>query len=92
MIRIYFYLFFVQILYVFHKTDAVIEAFLKACKGLNVEATLAKSTESAIDLFQNLTTGGHHIIAVDGRHPKTIDADSFGRYLLRTQICDEKNI
>uniref|UniRef100_A0A336LT50 3',5'-cyclic-AMP phosphodiesterase n=1 Tax=Culicoides sonorensis TaxID=179676 RepID=A0A336LT50_CULSO len=68
-----------KILLVFHKNDAVIEAFLNACHRLNVEPTLAKSTESAIDLFQNATTGSHHIIAVDGRYPKLIDAESFGR-------------
>lgn len=70
-----------QILFVFHKNDAVIEAFLNACHRLNVEPTLAKSIESATDLFQNVTTGGHHIIAVDGRYPKIIDAESFGRYV-----------
>ncbi|XP_063697402.1 high affinity cAMP-specific and IBMX-insensitive 3',5'-cyclic phosphodiesterase 8 isoform X2 [Culicoides brevitarsis] len=74
-----------RILCVFHKNDAVIEAFLNACHRLDIEHTIAKSTESAIDEFQNVTTGGHHIIAVDGRYPKIIDAESFGRSMRTTK-------
>lgn len=59
----------------------MIEALVNACHRLDINLTMVKSTESAIELFQNPTTGGHHIVAIDGRIPKILDAESFGRTL-----------
>ncbi|CAO1311194.1 unnamed protein product [Diamesa hyperborea] len=68
----------VKALLVFDKDDAVSDAILHSCERLNFEAFRAKSIESAVDIFQNPITGGHHLVIVDDRC-KNIDSESFGR-------------
>lgn len=68
-------------LLIFHKHDPVIEALVNACHRLNVDVTMVKSVESAIEMFQSPATGGHHIVAIDGRFNKFLDAEAFGRTL-----------
>lgn len=80
-----FSIFLFQILIVFHKSDPVVEALLSASHRLNIEASYAKSADSAIELFQNPHTGGHHIIAVDGRCSRFIDAEALGRTIRTTK-------
>lgn len=70
-----------KLLLIFHKHDPVIEAFANACHRLDINVTMVKSTESAIELFQSPTTGGHHIVVIDGRISKFLDAEAFGRTL-----------
>lgn len=68
-----------QILIAFCKNDPVFEALVTASHRLNFEPTFVKSHEAAIEAFQNVATGGHHIIVVDARHPRIIEADALGR-------------
>lgn len=70
-----------KLLLVFHKHDPTIEALVNACHRLSIDVTMVKSSESAIEMFQNPAAGGHHIVAVDGRMSKNIDAEAFGRTL-----------
>ena len=72
----------VKALLVFNKDDAVLDAILRSCERLNFEAFRAKSIESALDIFQNPITGGHHLVIVDDRC-KNIDSESFGRYAFK---------
>jgi hypothetical protein len=51
----------------------------KACDRLNIESTRVKSSETALEIYQNSTNGGQQLIIVDGRN-KNIDIDSFGRF------------
>ncbi|EDS45813.1 c-AMP specific cyclic nucleotide phosphodiesterase [Culex quinquefasciatus] len=67
-----------QILIAFCKNDPVFEALVTASHRLNFEPTFVKSHEAAIEAFQNVATGGHHIIVVDARHPRIIEADALG--------------
>lgn len=69
----------IKILIAFCKNDPVFEALVSACHRLNFEPTFVKSAETAIEAFENSTTGGHHIIVVDARHPRIIEADTLGR-------------
>jgi hypothetical protein len=71
--------FFLQILLVFSKTDPVYDALVSACQRLNVEPSLAKSNEAALELFQNVPNGGHHVIVVDSRNSRFSDAETLGR-------------
>ena len=75
----------VRALIVFHKDDQVSEAVLKSCERLNIEITRAKSTDSALELFQSPLNGGHHLVIVDGRCKNT-DVESFGRFVYYRQI------
>lgn len=68
----------VRSLLVFQKDDQTSEALARACERLSIESTRAKNTETALELFQNPTTGGHHLVIVDGRC-KNIDFETFGR-------------
>lgn len=68
----------VRSLLVFQKDDPTSEALLRSCERLNIESTRAKNTETALELFQHPTTGGHHLVIVDGRC-KNIDFEAFGR-------------
>ncbi|XP_070497571.1 high affinity cAMP-specific and IBMX-insensitive 3',5'-cyclic phosphodiesterase 8 isoform X5 [Chironomus tepperi] len=70
----------VRALIVFHKDDQVSDAVLRSCERLNLEITRAKSTDSALELFQSPLNGGHHLVIVDGRCKNT-DVESFGRSL-----------
>ncbi|KXJ83391.1 hypothetical protein RP20_CCG006847 [Aedes albopictus] len=69
----------IKILIAFCKNDPVFEALATACHRLNFEPTFVKSAETAIEAFQNVATGGHHIIVVDARYPRIIEADVLGR-------------
>ncbi|XP_039450260.1 high affinity cAMP-specific and IBMX-insensitive 3',5'-cyclic phosphodiesterase 8 isoform X1 [Culex pipiens pallens] len=69
----------IKILIAFCKNDPVFEALVTASHRLNFEPTFVKSHEAAIEAFQNVATGGHHIIVVDARHPRIIEADALGR-------------
>lgn len=69
----------------FHKSDPVYDAILLSCQRLNLEFCDAKTVETALQIFQNPISGGQHILIVDGRHNRFIDADSFGRSLRSTK-------
>uniref|UniRef100_A0A182WX29 3',5'-cyclic-AMP phosphodiesterase n=1 Tax=Anopheles quadriannulatus TaxID=34691 RepID=A0A182WX29_ANOQN len=69
----------IKILIAFCKNDPVFEALVNASHRLSLEPTFVKSAESAIDAFQNPSSGGHHIIIVDARYPRTIEAEALGR-------------
>lgn len=53
---------------------------MKACERLNIENTRARSSETALESYQNSTSGGHQLIIVDGRS-KNIDIESFARFV-----------
>ncbi|ETN59633.1 camp-specific cyclic nucleotide phosphodiesterase [Anopheles darlingi] len=69
----------IKILIAFCKNDPVFEALVNASHRLSFEPTFVKSAEAAIDAFQNPTAGGHHIIIVDARYPRIIEAEALGR-------------
>ncbi|XP_055629005.1 high affinity cAMP-specific and IBMX-insensitive 3',5'-cyclic phosphodiesterase 8 [Toxorhynchites rutilus septentrionalis] len=69
----------IKILIAFCKNDPVFEALVNACHRLNFEPTFVKSADAALEAFQNVNSGGHHIIVVDARHPRIIEADVLGR-------------
>ncbi|XP_055533248.1 high affinity cAMP-specific and IBMX-insensitive 3',5'-cyclic phosphodiesterase 8 isoform X2 [Wyeomyia smithii] len=69
----------IKILIAFCKNDPVFEALVSASHRLNFEPTFVKSPEAALEAFQNATSGGHHIVIVDARHPRIIEADALGR-------------
>lgn len=68
----------IRALLVFHKDDQVSEAMTRSCERLNIESSRAKSVDTALDLFQSSTQGGHHLVIVDGRC-KNIDFEAMGR-------------
>lgn len=68
----------IRALLVFHKDDQVSDAMTRSCERLNIESSRAKSVDTALDLFQSPTHGGHHLVIVDGRC-KNIDFESMGR-------------
>lgn len=68
----------IKILIAFCKNDPVFEALVTASHRLNFEPTFVKSADAAIEAFQNVA-GGHHIIVVDARYPRIIEADVLGR-------------
>uniref|UniRef100_A0AAG5DFS6 3',5'-cyclic-AMP phosphodiesterase n=1 Tax=Anopheles atroparvus TaxID=41427 RepID=A0AAG5DFS6_ANOAO len=69
----------IKILIAFCKNDPVFEALGNASHRLNLEPTFVKSAEAAIEAFQSPNAGGHHIVIVDARYPRTIEAEALGR-------------
>uniref|UniRef100_A0A182NJW4 3',5'-cyclic-AMP phosphodiesterase n=1 Tax=Anopheles dirus TaxID=7168 RepID=A0A182NJW4_9DIPT len=69
----------IKILIAFCKNDPVFEALVNASHRLSLEPTFVKSAETAIDAFQNPSSGGHHIIIVDARYPRLLEAEALGR-------------
>ncbi|XP_035907774.1 high affinity cAMP-specific and IBMX-insensitive 3',5'-cyclic phosphodiesterase 8 isoform X4 [Anopheles stephensi] len=69
----------IKILIAFCKNDPVFDALVNASHRLSLEPTFVKSAESAIEAFQNPSSGGHHIIIVDARYPRTMEAEALGR-------------
>lgn len=70
----------IRALLVFHKDDPISEAMARSCERLSIEASRAKTTEVALEIFQSPANGGHHLVIVDGRC-KNIDFESFGRWV-----------
>ncbi|XP_058460759.1 high affinity cAMP-specific and IBMX-insensitive 3',5'-cyclic phosphodiesterase 8 isoform X2 [Malaya genurostris] len=69
----------IKILIAFCKNDPVFEALVTASHRLNFEPTFVKSSDAALEAFQDATNGGHHIVVVDARHSRIIEADALGR-------------
>lgn len=66
-------------LLVFPKSDVVCDALQNACFRLQMDVVIVKDADSTIEAFQNTTTGGHHLIIVDGRTPKILDPETIAR-------------
>ncbi|CAD7077776.1 unnamed protein product [Hermetia illucens] len=74
-------------LLIFHKADSVCETFNNACHRHQLEVTLVKTKETALEAFQNNTAGSHHLIIIDARYPKYLDAEYIARSVRHTPGC-----
>lgn len=66
-------------LLVFPKSDVVCDALQNACFRLQMDVVIVRDTDATIEAFQNITTGGHHLIIVDGRTPKILEPETIAR-------------
>ncbi|XP_055604529.1 high affinity cAMP-specific and IBMX-insensitive 3',5'-cyclic phosphodiesterase 8 isoform X2 [Uranotaenia lowii] len=71
----------IKILIAFCKHDPVYEALATACHRLNFDPTFVKSAEAAREAFQNGAGASFHIVIVDARYPRIIDADGLGSFI-----------
>ncbi|KAM7342958.1 phosphodiesterase 8 isoform 3-T3 [Cochliomyia hominivorax] len=65
-------------LLVFHKTDNICEVMQQSCNRQNLDVTLVKSKESAMEILCSATEC-FHIIVVDARSAKHLDAEHIAR-------------
>ncbi|XP_055921797.1 high affinity cAMP-specific and IBMX-insensitive 3',5'-cyclic phosphodiesterase 8 isoform X3 [Eupeodes corollae] len=72
-------------LLVFHKIDNVCDVFTTACHRQQLEVTLVKSKELALDTLQNNSnTDNYHLIIIDARSSKYLDAEYITRSIRHT--------
>ncbi|KAH8402395.1 hypothetical protein KR009_011824 [Drosophila setifemur] len=73
-------------LLVFHKADSICEAVSAACQRHQLDVTLAKSKEEALDTLQKSYTNAqcYHLIIIDARSSKTLDAEHIARTIRHT--------
>ncbi|XP_055839050.1 high affinity cAMP-specific and IBMX-insensitive 3',5'-cyclic phosphodiesterase 8 isoform X2 [Episyrphus balteatus] len=72
-------------LLVFHKTDNVCDVFTTACHRQQLEVTLVKSKELALDTLQNnANMDNFHLIIIDARSSKYLDAEYITRSIRHT--------
>lgn len=73
-----------QALLVFYKADSICEAVSAACQRHQLDVTLVKSKEEALDTLQKsyATAQCYHLIIIDARSSKNLDAEHIARWVL----------
>ncbi|XP_039148350.1 high affinity cAMP-specific and IBMX-insensitive 3',5'-cyclic phosphodiesterase 8 isoform X1 [Drosophila simulans] len=73
-------------LLVFHKSDSICEAITAACQRHQLDVTLVKSKEEALDTLQKsyATAQCYHLIIIDARSSKNLDAEHIARTIRHT--------
>ncbi|KAH8309624.1 hypothetical protein KR059_012386 [Drosophila kikkawai] len=73
-------------LLVFHKADSICEAVTAACQRHQLDVTLVKSKEEALDTLQKsyATAQCYHLIIIDARSAKNLDAEHIARTIRHT--------
>ncbi|KAH8416079.1 hypothetical protein KR222_007712 [Zaprionus bogoriensis] len=73
-------------LLVFHKSDSICEVVTLACQRHQLEVTLAKSKEEALETLQRsyATAQCYHLIIIDARSTKGLDAEHIARTIRHT--------
>ncbi|XP_001361085.5 high affinity cAMP-specific and IBMX-insensitive 3',5'-cyclic phosphodiesterase 8 isoform X3 [Drosophila pseudoobscura] len=73
-------------LLVFHKSDSICEAVASACQRHQLDVTLVKSKEEALDTLQKsyATAQCYHLIIIDARSSKNLDAEHIARTIRHT--------
>ncbi|EDW56986.1 high affinity cAMP-specific and IBMX-insensitive 3',5'-cyclic phosphodiesterase 8 isoform X3 [Drosophila sechellia] len=73
-------------LLVFHKSDSICEAITAACQRHQLDVTLVKSKEEALDTLQKsyATAQCYHLIIIDARSFKNLDAEHIARTIRHT--------
>ncbi|XP_016929321.2 high affinity cAMP-specific and IBMX-insensitive 3',5'-cyclic phosphodiesterase 8 isoform X2 [Drosophila suzukii] len=73
-------------LLVFHKSDSICEAVTAACQRHQLDVTLVKSKEEALDTLQKsyATAQCYHLIIIDARSTKNLDAEHIARTIRHT--------
>ncbi|KAH8272827.1 hypothetical protein KR018_001864 [Drosophila ironensis] len=73
-------------LLVFHKADSICEAISAACQRHQLDVTLVKSKEEALDTLQKsyATAQCYHLIIIDARSSKNLDAEHIARTIRHT--------
>ncbi|XP_043947614.1 high affinity cAMP-specific and IBMX-insensitive 3',5'-cyclic phosphodiesterase 8 isoform X4 [Drosophila biarmipes] len=73
-------------LLVFHKSDSICEAVTAACQRHQLDVTLVRSKEEALDTLQKsyATAQCYHLIIIDARSTKNLDAEHIARTIRHT--------
>ncbi|XP_032305960.1 high affinity cAMP-specific and IBMX-insensitive 3',5'-cyclic phosphodiesterase 8 isoform X1 [Drosophila ananassae] len=73
-------------LLVFYKADSICEAVSAACQRHQLDVTLVKSKEEALDTLQKsyATAQCYHLIIIDARSSKNLDAEHIARTIRHT--------
>ncbi|XP_034479183.1 high affinity cAMP-specific and IBMX-insensitive 3',5'-cyclic phosphodiesterase 8 isoform X2 [Drosophila innubila] len=73
-------------LLVFHKSDSICEVVTLACQRHQLDVTLVKSKEEALDTLQKSYATGqcYHLIIIDARSTKGLDAEHIARTIRHT--------
>ncbi|XP_033254659.1 high affinity cAMP-specific and IBMX-insensitive 3',5'-cyclic phosphodiesterase 8-like isoform X5 [Drosophila miranda] len=73
-------------LLVFHKSDSICEAVASACQRNQLDVTMVKSKEEALDTLQKsyATAQCYHLIIIDARSSKNLDAEHIARTIRHT--------
>ncbi|KAH8390843.1 hypothetical protein KR215_000100, partial [Drosophila sulfurigaster] len=73
-------------LLVFHKSDSICEVVTLACQRHQLDVTLVKSKEEALDTLQKsyATAQCYHLIIIDARSTKGLDAEHIARTIRHT--------
>ncbi|KAH8371471.1 hypothetical protein KR093_007562 [Drosophila rubida] len=73
-------------LLVFHKSDSICEVVTLACQRHQLDVTLVKSKEEALDTLQKsyATAQCYHLIIIDARSTKGLDAEHITRTIRHT--------
>jgi len=66
-----------QVLLLFARTDSQTDAMIRAAEAGHYEMDVAKSPESALQLY---LAKHHSVVFVDTRHGATVDPEGFARY------------
>ncbi|XP_037955855.1 high affinity cAMP-specific and IBMX-insensitive 3',5'-cyclic phosphodiesterase 8-like [Teleopsis dalmanni] len=73
-------------LLVFHKSDNICEVMTQACHRQQLDVTVVKTKEAALEILSNTNTTAecYHLIVIDARSTKYLDAEYITRSIRHT--------
>ncbi|XP_069963993.1 high affinity cAMP-specific and IBMX-insensitive 3',5'-cyclic phosphodiesterase 8 isoform X2 [Bactrocera oleae] len=71
-------------LLVFHKSDNICEVVTEACHRQQLDVTVARTKEGALDTLTNTNEEFYHLIIIDARSTKHLDAEYIARSIRHT--------
>lgn len=67
---------------VFHKSDNICEVVTEACHRQQLDVTVARTKEGALDTLTNTNEEFYHLIIIDARSTKHLDAEYIARWVI----------
>ncbi|XP_067632406.1 high affinity cAMP-specific and IBMX-insensitive 3',5'-cyclic phosphodiesterase 8 isoform X2 [Eurosta solidaginis] len=74
----------IKVLLVFHKSDNICEVLTEACNRQQLDVTLARTKESALETLSSTSEEFYHLIIIDARSTKHLDAEYIARSIRHT--------
>lgn len=68
-----------QALLVFHKSDNICEVVTEACHRQQLDVTVARTKEGALETLSSTSEEFYHLIIIDARSTKHLDAEYIAR-------------
>ncbi|CAD7015416.1 unnamed protein product [Ceratitis capitata] len=71
-------------LLVFHKSDNICEVVTEACHRQQLDVTVARTKEGALETLSSTSEEFYHLIIIDARSTKHLDAEYIARSIRHT--------